>query len=267
MKPISDLTTRAGLMDRWMNQIGDRLEHGFERRPLAIVRWSSRFPTESSLIDIRMVRATVLFDRPATTGPPRIRVATYCCRAIPEGVHIGGAAQLLYDKDLARRPYGGARGSRINAADIPLLRGALLMDARISASSGTTTPFSKRLRLPKIWAAFEPAVADRVRGSGPELFGLCHSRGQSSAELLKRFRRSHNGLVLFPHEWVSDFWRQARTILADFTGVPRVQILDCARGFDELCGYRSACEFDLLGSRFASTRRSSSAPLELVVAG
>lgn len=258
MKLDFDLTTRAGLLNRWKKQIGERLHRSLVPRPVAAVKWTSRFRSASSLIDIRDLRVTVLYDDLGLTDRPRIRFAAYWVQAVLDGVLFGGELGNRLEKDLARPPRCGARDATVDSSDILMLRTALLLDARLSAAAEDAAARPKRLRIPTLWAGFELAVADRVRGTGPEICGLCHRHGQSSGEILKRFQQTHHSLRLFPFEWCGDHWDQVHAIFADFGGVPRCQVVNCIDGLEELQGYRAASQFDFVSSRFQPRRRTRS---------
>ena len=94
-------------------------------------------------------------------------------------------------------------------------------------------------------------MVDGIACEGPELNGLVHETGRSIEELVGMTRRVHAGHVLLPLAWVSHVAAAAVEVHADLDGLSRRQLFRLPRHpMDALVGFRGACQFDFLASRF-----------------
>lgn len=203
-----------------------------------------------SLVKIQQLSVLVLTEVADDSGRHlQSRLSGYSTTRIPWGVRFGGVEGHRFLKDLRLPPQPGARGSRLNSHDSHRLR--LMIRLQDALQKGV---FSRSLRLPRLWAGFEPRFAASISGDGPELLGACHTRGESSQELMIRHRRRHAGLVLFPLDWVSHVADKTRVIFADLAEFPCCQTitLPSSPSAHPLQGYRGACEFDFVSNRFES---------------
>lgn len=68
-------------------------------------------------------------------------------------------------------------------------------------------------------------------------------------------RRDHNGLALYPLPWGSHLWERFRAVFVDLANFPAYQVFKLSDPATDLCGFRAACEFDFLHSRFRGNGR------------
>ena len=116
-----------------------------------------------------------------------------------------------------------------------------------------------QLGLPHFWAGFDTAGAQGLTGQGPELTQYARRVRTPAIELFTRATRQHDGLLLYPLEWVSHAWPQIRGVYADLQGVPKRQIIRARRLQRALRGHVGAVEYDLSSSLYGH----SSLPGEL----
>lgn len=220
-------------------------------RPWAVVKCLTRGPVQEDFVEIEKLLWLVLHDasRPPQ-ATPELRLAGYQGRAIPWGARWGGAEQMRFEKNLLLRPRWNARGRRLDLRKQDVVQRVREMQQTLeSGSRQPATTLPARLLLPRLWAGFAPGEANSLSGDGPEFWGSCHLSGLSSRELLAETVRRHRGLSLFPLDWVSHAWQSHPPIFAELADFPREQLVTCFSP-EALRGYRGACEFDFLSSRF-----------------
>lgn len=236
---------------KWRRQIGCRSRRG--RRPYGALGWLTDTPPIGGLVDVERLTLVLLHEERQQGNCRVLRLAGFSGQRIPWGVKFGGPEGSRFEKDLGLPPKAGARGRRIDLANHQLLRLGLALD-RLSRRQRRhrRMPEGTQLTLPKLWAGFRPEVSAGMTGDGPELIGACHMTGQSRGALMAQARRIHQGLVLYPLEWVSHHWQTIFAIFADLADYPRRQAFEIRDPADDLIGFRGACGFDLCNTRFRS---------------
>ena len=101
--------------------------------------------------------------------------------------------------------------------------------------------------MPRFLAALK---SDCPIDDGPALATYCEQSGLDSRTAIAQLRRLHRGQWLRPVEFVSHSWHEFAAVYADMTGVPKRQIVRLD-GAESLKGYRGACQYDFLSSRFS----------------
>ncbi len=182
-----------------------------------------------------------------------LRLAGYTGGPVPWGVGWGGAERMLFEKNLHLQPQFGARGRRLNLRQANVVRHARRMKRILRLRpNAQKVAIRERIQLPRLWAAFDKAMAETITGDGPEFSGMCHLTGQSPSELLVSSQRTIGNLIAFPLDWVSHAWEKIVQIYADLERFPRYQVVPFGNTGASLRGYRGACEFDFYETRFAT---------------
>jgi len=92
-----------------------------------------------------------------------------------------------------------------------------------------------------------------VDAEGPELIGMMHAVGMTSQQLMNRTKRQHDGLDLYPMEWTSHRWMDAKQIFVEIASVPEIQVLRCTDPCETLVGFRGAVGFDFQSTAYPET--------------
>lgn len=236
---------------RWEGRFGRRRRNNAPPRLFAALGSLINGPVVDHLVEIENLVLVTVYDELLESGKLALRLAGFSGILRPWGVAWGGREGSLFFKDLLLRPQGQARGRRLDARREGLLALALTLDRQIERHA--RYPWiarTRRLKLPRLWAAFRSAVALRITGDGPELAASSRQAGRSPKELFAESRRAHEGLVLYPLEWVSHEWQRTAAVFADLRTFPRWQVVPLARLPGDLQGFRGASQFDLYASRF-----------------
>lgn len=251
-------TAKGRFRHRWERQIVARdWSHAMESlSPRLAIGHMTPCRTTSNLIDVCNFIITLLHYDLTAKGTPKVPLRGFVGSKVPWGVKWGGTKNSLFEKDLSLSPVAGARGRRLDSGRRKLLALGLELDCQLwrAVTESENAKTVDQLRLPNLWAAFEPKTALRVYADGPELETLCYRRRQTPAGLLDQYRREHRGLVLFPLNWVSHHWGELTRVFADLHRHPKCQIVRVSRLLDDLHGFRGAGEFDFRQTRFAKRK-------------
>ena len=234
-------------LDQWRQRLGSQRRRT-QARSLGAMGYLIDGPVLDGLVEVENLTMVLLCDEEIRPGHCALRLAGYAGSRVPWGVRFGGAENCRFFKDLQLQPVAGARGYRLDLANLELLELGLQLNRELDRH----TRYLRRhvhphLRLPKLWAAFRPADAAAITGDGPELAVYAVRAGKSPERLLKRLRRDHHGLICYPLAWVSHHWHQAVAILADLERFPRRQVFQLRQLPDDLVGYQDAAEFQFHG--------------------
>ena len=246
------------LLARWRRSFGARRRRVSGPRPLAALGYLTNGPVTDGLIEIDNLVLAVLYDEAHPGDHTAVWLAGFGGMRSPWGVRWGGPEQSRFLKDFSLRPAAKGRGPRPDVRRNELLRLALQLDRKIERYVRYPRLTRRyRLRLPKLWAGFRASRVARISGDGPELADACRLTRRSAEELLDESRRTHEGLTLFPLEWVSHHWQITSAVLADLEQFPATQVfpLKCLR--EGLQGFKGAAEYDFYTSRFRTPRNSS----------
>ena len=156
---------------------------------------------------------------------------------------------MRFEKDLALPPDYLPPCSRIAPGNGKLLRQALQLDGYLELHA--KFPYYPRKCSPKLPRFLAALKSDSPVADGPELAAYCEQSGLDSRSATAQLRRLHRGQWLHPVEFVSHSWHEFAAVYADMTGVPKRQIVRLDSE-ESLKGYRGACQYDFLGSRFQS---------------
>jgi hypothetical protein len=169
-------------------------------------------------------------------------------RAVPceHGVAWGGEGNVRFAKNLALCPRPGARGSRVDARRTRVLELAQRLDHRIDqAMRLQPSGHNRQFRLPQVWAGFNDADAINLFGEGPEFEETFRWYQTSAQRTFESFRRGHQGLALYPLEWVSGQLEDAAGMFAEMSGLPRRQAFQMTDAPEKLVGQQGAMAYDL----------------------
>ena len=153
---------------------------------------------------------------------------------------------MRFEKDLALPPDYLPPMSRIAPGNGRLLSHALQLDGYLELHS--KFPYYPRKTSPKLPRFLAELKSDCPIDDGPELAAYCEQSGLDSRTAIEQLRRFHHGQWLHPVEFVNR-WCEFKAVYADLTGVPKRQIVKLDAE-ESLTGYRGACQYDFLGSRF-----------------
>jgi hypothetical protein len=200
-------------------------------------------PVVNGLIDVE--RLVFVFLQHEDAPAPCLRLRAFRGGRIPWGVMWGGAGRCRLDQRLYP-----------DSAMVIDERPPAIKDARLSAlimrmdrelqqrSGGAQSCRHQKLRLPRLWAAFDAGIAGSVTGDGPEFQSRLRQTSSSASETLHRSQRRHRGLILFPLPWVSHLWQQFTAVFADVSRFPRYQVFLGNSPSSVLQGYYGAAQFD-----------------------
>jgi hypothetical protein len=254
------LTTQsAPLLDQWRKRFGGRHRRNHSPRRLAAMGCLVHGPILEGLVELEKLLLVVLHDQPTGRGQYALRLAGYSGRRVPWGVRWGGAEQCRFVKNLLLQPVPGGPGLRLNTDSTDLLRLGLQLDRELDRHvHRPALSVRQQLRLPCLWAGFDPADVDTIAGDGPELVAYCRRTGRPAWQLLERIRREHFGLAIFPLAWVSHHWQQAVAVFADLERYPKRQVFPLNHAPTGLVGFQDAAQFDFAHSPFHTGGRRRS---------
>jgi hypothetical protein len=234
------------LLDQWRRRLGGpRRDHP---RPWAALGYLVDGPIVENLVEIANLTLVLLYDEPLPRGRCALRLAGYAASPIPWGVRFGGPDQRRFLKDLWLQPVPGGQGYRLDLGDEELLALGLQLERELGRHAHSRRQAVRaRVRLPKLWAAFQPAGAEKISGDGPELAAYAERTGRPPQRLLEYLRRDHQGSILYPAAWVSHHWQEAVGIYADLEQFPRRQVFRLRHLPHDLAGFQDAAEFDFRG--------------------
>jgi hypothetical protein len=268
----SPIAAAAQLLDIWQRQVadpqrdrsdscGDRQRNHGPADPgnrqnaadLAVLGYLINGPVRGGFVPVEHLVLVVLQAPHSQSGLP---LAGFSAERVEWGVAWGGADRNPFAKDLALEPQLAARGRRLDLTRSRLLElGLRLEHALHRAGRHPRLRLRRRFSLPPLWAAFRAADAAGLQGDGPEFSEAARmAKKKSASQLLAEAGRDHQGLRLFPLDWVSHRWRQAVDIFADLSRFPQRQAIRLRDGALDLVGYRGACQFNFHDSRFQQGR-------------
>jgi hypothetical protein len=238
------------LQRRWRRQFGGG-QRSWRPRDAGAIGFLVSGGQPAGLVELDKVTAVVVYDQPRGRG--RSVTQLVGVRAVPceHGVAWGGEGNVRFTKNPSLAPRAGSRGSRIDALRTRLFELALRLDHRIDQamrlqSSGHTRQF----RLPQAWVGFSDSDAMNLYGDGPEFEEACRWYGTSAQRMFESFRRSHQGLALYPLEWVSSQLEDAVGMFVEMSGMPRRQAFQVGGRAEGLEGQQGAMSYDFqLGQR------------------
>jgi hypothetical protein len=244
---------RAGpeLMQRWRQQVGGQRHRRDCRGPrlYAAISYVARGPIRDGLVDLRRVAFVVVQDILRRDGSLATRFRNYAATAVPWGVKIGGAENTRFDKDLSLAPRRNATGRAFAFSDTEFLGLSLDLDRYMERHYRFPGRFGREPRLPVIWAAFAPKVAQEVRSAGPEF------EAAGCQRILRTV--SSSGASLIPVDHVSHEWRRFGRMMVDLRSVPKRQLVAVDHRGANLAGFMGAIAFDLRQSRFSPGEAAS----------
>jgi hypothetical protein len=238
-------------MQQWQDQIGARQSRPSAPRRIGALSYIFNGPIVNSLIEIKHLCLAVLYDDWSGHQCGPIRLAGFTGGRVPRGVFWGGAERNLFYKDVSLPPSQDGKGMRLNPDCSGLLPLGLQLDRLIERRRRQRyCAIRRRLKLPRLWAAFNPENAGSIFPDGPELAATFSRSGQSAEPVLESERRTHVGLTLFPLVWVSHHWQQTVAVFADLHGFPKRQVFRIPRVPEDLQGQNGAAQFDFSVNRF-----------------
>lgn len=250
--------TGLSLLQTWNRQIRRNLSR--ESRPRsrlqAAVGYQSRGPVVDQLTEVDHLVIVILYHQ-HSAGNRAIRLAGFTGSKVRWGVQWGGPLGSKFDKDFSLPPMPGAKGKQVDLDQSELVELGIRLHRQLQNHQRGQRRSSRRMRLPNLWAAFEPSVAADVSGDGPELDTMCRRTGKAPAELLDEYSHNHLGSTLLPLNWVSHRWQSFVAVYADLARFPKRQVIRIRRFATDLQGYRGASEFDFYHSRFGRRKAKS----------
>jgi hypothetical protein len=243
----------SDLLVRWRHQYRRQHSHtlsphGYEVGAIGFLADGNHQP---QLVEIGNLLVLVVYDAKLPNGRVASRLLGYGVTTIAHGLQWGGAANSRLLKDLTLQPRARARGMRIDLWNSNLLQLALRLERRIDQAHRFQPSIAhRRLRLPRPWAGFLPRQAAGIRGDGPEFQRLCGKFNVAPEAMLAKFRRSHEGLDLYPLEYVGDQFDAAVAVFADLEHFPRCHAFGLGAKGSGLVGYQAASAFDFLRHHF-----------------
>jgi hypothetical protein len=242
---------QPSLIARWRRRFGDRHCRYARPRPVAAQGYLVNGPIIDGLIELEKLVLVLLYDEPQKNNSLSVRLAGYSGMPVSWGVMWGGTEQCRFFKDLLLYPTPQARGRRLDATRGQLLQLALRLDRHLIQHARCPWLVHRRhLQLPRLWAGFRALQAAHVTADGPELEEYCRRTGKSSSQSLEQSRRTHEGLALFPLEWVSHQWQNMTAVFSDLGCFPKWQVFPLRRIPEDLQGFQKAAEYDFYSSRF-----------------
>jgi hypothetical protein len=243
------LDTSSDLLECWRHQFANQRSRNIQRRlRLAALGYLVKGPIRHALVQVEHLILVVLRTEQLDPG---MRLTGYSAQRVEWGVDWGGPKHNPFAKDLTLEPRQGARGWRLDLACGELVRLGLRLERELERHARIRQlPVRRRVELPRLWAGFRLSEAREFKGDGPEFDAACRQTGKIPRQLFTDARKSHQGLLLFPLDWVSNRWEQAVSVFADLDRLPRRQVIRVGDPVNDLAGYRGAAHFDLLQSRF-----------------
>jgi hypothetical protein len=226
------------------------------RRVLGSMSYLAEVPVVDGLINVE--RLVFVFLQREDPPAQCLHLRAFCGGQIPWGIMWGGARHCRLDQRLYpdSATVVDERPPAIHDASLSAL--ILRLDSELQQLSACAQPRRlQKLRLPRLWAAFDSRIAGRVAGDGPEFQSRLRQTGGSASETLHHSQRRHRGLILFPLPWVSHLWQQFTAVFADVSRFPRYQVFLGRNPSSVLQGYYGAAQFDFspdMRGRSTSTR-------------
>lgn len=251
MQPNYKHARGLSILQAWNRQIGKNVSHaGRSRSRLhGAMGFQTRGPVVDQLVEVEDLVFVILYHQHQAAGNHAIRLVGFTGSRVQWGVRWGGPFGSKFDKDFSIPPMPKAKGRQVDLEQIELVELGLRLHHSLKRHCNSHRGASRRLRLPNLWAAFEPSETS-LSADGPELDAMCRRTGKSSEELLDEHRREHLGLALLPLNWVSHDWQSFVAVFADLVRFPKRQVIRIRRPASDLQGYRGASEFDFYHSRF-----------------
>lgn len=253
-------------LDQWRNCLGGRRRFHRRLRPWGSLSYLADGPVIDGLIEIEKLVLVVLYDEPLGHGQNALRLAGFSGKRVPGGVRWGGPDQCRFFKDLLLQPVPDGRGMRLDVASSELLLLGLSMDRQVQCHARSRLPLNRPIRLPRLWAGFRPSDATHVMGDGPELAAACQATNEPADALLRKYRRDHFGLALYPLAWLGQQTDQAMAVFADMAAFPRRRAFQLPALPGDLIGSHEGVEYDLFASRFRRQARERAKPRAHVLA-
>jgi hypothetical protein len=239
------------LIARWRRRFGGPHCRCAQPRPVAAMGYLVNGPVIEGLIELEKLLLVLLYDEPQENGTLSLRLAGYSSVRAPWGMMWGGAEQCRFFKDLLLYPTPQARGRRLDATRGQLLQLALRLDGHLTRHARYPWLIHRpHLQLPRLWAGFRASHVAHLSADGPELEAYCCRTGKSPSQSLEQSHRNHEGLTLFPLEWVSHQWRNMTAVFADLRCFPKWQVFPLRHMPEDLQGFQKAAEYDFYSSRF-----------------
>lgn len=241
--------TDPAILSLWRRHFGSQFRRRCRRcpRPMAALVYYPRGPVIDGLIDLRRLEIWILHDVPSSSRTIRHRLACYRAVPIRWGVLLGGAAQIRFEKDLALVPGLSSPGRRLSTVNERLITWALQLDRYLERHA--RYPYFPRCNTPRMPQFLVTLNGDQPQGDGPE-FEAFHEKASMDAQQARvRFRRLHCRQWLYPLEFVSHAGQRFQSVYVDLKTIPKRQVIRLD-GNESLVGYRGACQYDLLNSRF-----------------
>lgn len=233
------------LMNQWRRHVSWRRRPGQGPRGLGGLAYHTQQTPTAGLVDLKNLMIVVAYDELRPDDQLATRVAGYRAARVDHGVQWGGREQLRFSKNLLMSPRPGGGYQRLDLLNTSSMMLALRLNRRIDmALCHQTSAFRRTLRLPRLWAGFTSEVAASVSGQGPEFEQLCGQFGMEPDAMLRKFRRDHEGLELYPLEWVSDRQRQASNLFAELNSFPQLQVFGVSHPPTNLVGFAGAMAYD-----------------------
>jgi hypothetical protein len=252
--PTKELTMNrpnCDFMQQWQYQIGARRSRPSAPRKIGALSYIFNGPILNSLIKVEHLCLAVLYDDRSGHQCGPIRLAGFTGGRVPRGVFWGGVERNLFYKDLSLPPSQNGNGRRLNPDCSGLLPLGLQLDRLIERRRRQRYCAIRRLlKLPRLWAAFNPENAGSIFPDGPELAATVSRSGQSADSVLEADRRTHMGLTLLPLVLVSHHWQQTVAVFADLDGFPKRQVFRIPRVPEDFQGQSGPAQFDFSANRF-----------------
>lgn len=239
------------LVSRWHRQIGRERSMRLCRgpRPFAAMFFSYRGFASDGLVDLSRLRIDVLHDLQITGAPVAHRMARYTAGLNAEGIILGGASRIQFDKNLAQMPGRKSLSRRIGAKDSKLLGTALEMDRFLERRSRHPHyPRRSTPCLPRFWVSLDH---DHPHGAGPAFEQFVRNTGWEPELALTSVRHLCRGRWTYPLEYVAHLAKQIHAAFVDLTAFSRRQIIRIQRPTD-LIDTVGACSFDFWSSDYRS---------------
>jgi hypothetical protein len=248
------------LQRRWRRQIAARQSRqpGPRRRDVGAIGFLVDGGRASGLVELSRVLLVVVYDAPDRRRRSTIRLCGYRARCCEHGVLWGGPRNVQFSKDLSLCPRPGARGMRVDSRRTGLLELALRLDHRIDqAMRLQPSAHNRQFRLPRVWAGYDRSRAAKLCGDGPEFEDACRWLGMTREATLQKFRRSQDGLTLFPMDWVSGELDGSTALFADVEALPRRQLFQLGEHADGQLGYQGAAAYDFCNNASFTVMRKT----------
>ena len=237
------------LMRRWRTQLGSRrrwkkVEGVDQRRPFAAMGWLTYGQQPSDLIEIDKVLLVIVHEEDIGNRYA-MRMVGYEATRVEHGVMWGGAENCRLYKDLTLQPMRVGSGLRLDTANLELFQMGMQLQSMLHRVCNYTPRAAHRLpQFPRLWAGYRSDAAAELKGEGPELAALSERFDLTPDMMFRKFQRSHEGLALFPLDWVSGQLASAVAVFAEMNSLPRRHVFRARALPDALLGYKGATAWD-----------------------